>query len=69
VPGAESETSNLCRFQILRDRDGKHRWCVYNDSGTMIGRHRQGFATEAEARRDAEKFRELIAEAPIVGEH
>jgi len=56
------------RFQILKDRDGKHRWRVFNDAGTMIGEHRQGFATEAEARRDAERFRKLIAGAPIIGD-
>ena len=68
MPHDQSEARNLCRFQILRDRDGKYRWRVFNDAGTMIGRHRQGFSTEAEARRDAEKFRELIADAPIIGE-
>jgi hypothetical protein len=56
------------RFQILKDRDGKHRWRVFNDAGTMIGEHRQGFATETEARRDAERFRKLIADAPIIGD-
>ncbi len=61
-------TRNLPRFQILKDRDGKYRWCIYNTSGTMIGTHPEGFATEAEARRNAEYFRELIAEAPIMGE-
>ena len=64
----EGEAANLPRFQIMRDRDGKHRWRVYNDAGSMIGEHREGFATEDEARRDAEKFQALIAHAPIMGE-
>jgi len=41
---------------------------VFNASGTMVGRHPEGFATELEARRDAEQHREQVAEAPIVGE-
>ena len=59
--------SGGCRFQIQSDCDGRHRWYVYN--GTMVGRHPEGFATEREARLDAELFREQIASAPIVGEH
>jgi hypothetical protein len=47
---------NGCRFQLQRDRYGRHRWCVYNASGTMVGRHSEGFSTELEARRDAEQF-------------
>jgi uncharacterized protein YegP (UPF0339 family) len=58
----------LCRFQIQRDKDGKHRWYVFNTNGTMVGRHSEGFDSEREARHDAERFRELIARAPIVGE-
>jgi uncharacterized protein YegP (UPF0339 family) len=58
----------LCRFQIQRDKDGMHRWYVFNANGTMVGRHAEGFGTEHQARRDAERFRELIAKAPIVGE-
>jgi hypothetical protein len=57
-----------CRFQIKTDRDGKHRWSVYNNDGTIVGRHPAGFATEREARLDAEQLREQIASAPIVGE-
>jgi len=57
-----------CRFQIRRDRDGRHRWYVFNASGTMVGKHPEGFPTELEARRDAEQFREQIASAPITGE-
>jgi len=52
----------------VKGRDGKHHWRVYDDAGTMIGEHREGFATEVEARRNAEKFQALIANAPIVGE-
>jgi uncharacterized protein YegP (UPF0339 family) len=58
----------LCRFQIQRDKDGRHRWYVFNANGTMVGRHSEGFPTEHEARFDAERFREQIASAPIVGE-
>ena len=59
---------NGCRFQLQKDRHGRHSWYVYNASGTMVGRHSEGFSTELEARRDAEQFREQIARAPIVGE-
>jgi len=51
----------------MKDRDGKYRWRVYNDAGTMIGEHREGFPSEVDARRDAEKFQALIAHAPIMG--
>ena len=64
----EPRQPNLYRFQIQRDRDGRHRWYVFNASGTMVGRHPEGFATELEARRDAEQHREQVAKAPIVGE-
>jgi hypothetical protein len=64
----QPEPPNLCRFQIQKDRDGKHRWYVYNSAGTMVGKHPEGFATELEARRDAEQHREDVAKAPIVGE-
>ena len=57
-----------CRFQIQRDRDGRHTWYVFNASGTMVGRHPEGFSTELDARRNAEQFREQIASAPITDE-
>ena len=41
---------------------------MFNASGTMVGKHPEGFATELEARRDAEQHREQVAKAPIVGE-
>jgi YD repeat-containing protein len=56
------------RFQIKRDRDGRHRWYVYNGYGTMVGRHPDGFPTELEARLDAEHVRRQVANAPIAGE-
>ena len=59
---------NLCRFLIKKDRDGQHRWYVYNAAGTMVGRHPEGFSTELEARRDAERHRADVAKAPIIGE-
>ena len=63
------QRTGRCRFQIQRDRDGRHRWYAYNGYGTMVGRHPEGFPTELEARLDAEQLREQIASAPIVGEH
>jgi hypothetical protein len=33
----------------------------------MIGKHPEGFPNESEARRDAERYRDLIAKAPIIG--
>ena len=65
---AASHRSGGCRFQIKSDRDGRHRWYVYNSDGSIVGRHPEGFATEREARLDAEQLREQIASAPIVGE-
>jgi hypothetical protein len=62
------EGLGLCRFQIQRDLDGRHGWHVFNASGAMVGRHPEGFATELEARLDAEQHRELVAQAPIIGE-
>ena len=62
------QRSGSYRFQIKRDRDGRHRWYVFNGYGTMVGRHPEGFATEREARLDAEQLREQIASAPITGE-
>ena len=41
---------------------------MFNANGTMVGRHPEGFATEREARLDAERLREQLATAPIVGE-
>ena len=62
------QRSGGCRFQLRRDRDGRHRWYAFNAYGTMVGRHPEGFPTEREARLDAEQLREQIASAPIVGE-
>jgi hypothetical protein len=62
------QRSGGCRFQIRRDRDGRHRWYAFNGYGTFVGRHPEGFRTEREARLDAEQLREQIASAPIVGE-
>jgi uncharacterized protein YegP (UPF0339 family) len=63
------QRSGNYRFQIKRDRDGRHRWYAFNRNGTMVGKHPEGFATEREARLDVEQLREQIASAPIVGEH
>lgn len=62
-----SDHLGLCRFQIQRDRDGKYRWSLFNSNGTRVGTHPEGFATEREARLDAELLRAQLARAPIVG--
>ena len=49
------QRSGSYRFQIKRDRDGRHRWYAFNGYGTMVDRHPEGFATEREARLDAEQ--------------
>ena len=64
---AASSDPNLIRFQIQRDPDGKYRWCLFTDRGTMIGKHPDGFPNESEARRDAEQYRDFIGKAPIIG--
>ena len=56
------------RFLIKRDRDGRHRWSLYNASGTVIGRHTAGFSSELEARHDVQRVRDELADAPIIGE-
>ena len=58
----------LCRLQLQEDRDGRQRWYVFDPNGTMVGRHPEGFAAEREARLDAERLREQLATAPIMGE-
>jgi hypothetical protein len=68
MSGDSPQRPGLCRFQIQRDRDGRHRWYVFNGYGTMVGRHPEGFPTELDARLDAEQLRQNIANAPIVGE-
>jgi hypothetical protein len=64
---AASSQPSLIRFQIQRDLDGKYRWYLFNDRGTMLGKHPDGFPNESEARRDAEQHRDLIAKARIIG--
>ena len=64
---AASSQPSVIRFQIQRDADGKYRWYLFSDRGTMIGKHADGFPNESEARRDAEQHRDLIAKAPIIG--
>jgi hypothetical protein len=64
----DSAQPGLCRFQIQRDRDGRHRRSVFNRYGTMVGRHPEGFPTELDARLDAEQLGKDIANAPLVGE-
>jgi hypothetical protein len=56
------------RFRIRRDRDGRHRWYLYNASGTVVGMHTAGFPSEPEAYEDVEHVRGELAIAPIVGE-
>jgi hypothetical protein len=68
MSGDAPRRPDLCRFQLQKDGDGRHRWHVFNANGTMVGRHPEGFATEREARLDAERLREQLATAPIVGE-
>jgi uncharacterized protein YegP (UPF0339 family) len=57
------------RFQIKKDRDGRHRWYLYNASGTIVGRHTAGFPSELEAYEDVEHVRKELAVAPIIGEN
>jgi hypothetical protein len=52
------------RFLIKRDRDGRHRWSLYNASGTVVGRHTAGFPSELEARQDAQRVRDELADGP-----
>ena len=68
MSGGSPQRPGLCRFQLQRDRDGGHRWYAFNANGTMVGTHPDGFATERDARLDAEQLREQLATAPIVGE-
>jgi hypothetical protein len=68
MSGDAPQPPGRCRFQLREDRDGMLRWYVFDANGTMVGRHSEGFATELEARLDAERFREQLAMAPIVGE-
>ena len=56
------------RFLIRRDRDGRHRWYLYNAFGTMVGRHGTGFPSELEAYQDVERVRGELANAAIIGE-
>jgi len=56
------------RFLSTRDRDGRHRWSLYNASGTVVGRHFAAFPSELEAHQDAQRVREELADAPIIGE-
>lgn len=56
------------RFQIRRDRDGRHGWYLYNASGTVVGMHTAGFPSGLEAYEDVEHVREELAIAPIVSE-
>ena len=56
------------RFLIKHDRDGRHRWRLYNASGTLVGRHAAGFPSELAAYEDVERVREELANAPIIGE-
>jgi uncharacterized protein YegP (UPF0339 family) len=62
------QRSGFCRFQIQKDRDGGHRWYLFNANGTMVGRHPEGFPTELEAHVDVEQLRDQMANAPIIGE-
>ena len=55
-------------FLIKRDHDGRHRWYLYNASGTVVGMHSAGFPSGLEAYEDVEHVREELAVAPIVGE-
>jgi len=56
------------RFQIRRDHDRRHRWYLYNASGTIVGRHTAGFPSELEAHEDVEHVRAELAIAPIIAE-
>jgi hypothetical protein len=68
MSGDSPQHSGVLRFQIQKDRDGRHRWYVFNEYGTMVGRSPEGFPTELEARLDAERHREQVVKAPIIGE-
>jgi hypothetical protein len=56
------------RFLIKRDRDGRHRWSLYNAWGTLVDRHAAGFPSELEAYQDVERLREELTNAPVIGE-
>jgi uncharacterized protein YegP (UPF0339 family) len=56
------------RFQIRKGHDGRHRWYLYNASGSIVGSNTAGFASELEACQDVEHVRAELASAPIVGE-
>jgi hypothetical protein len=56
------------RFLIKRGRDDRHRWSLYDASGTVIGTDTGGFASELEAYEDVERVRDELANAPIIGE-
>ncbi len=49
------------RFVIHRDRDGDHRWYLYNPSGTLVSSSTAGFPGELEAYWDVERVREEFA--------
>jgi hypothetical protein len=68
MSGVSPQVPGHIRFQIRKDLDGRHRWYVFNERGTLMGRHPEGFPTALEARLDAEQHRELVAKAPIIGE-
>ena len=36
MSGDAPQRPGLCRFQIQEDRDGRHRWYVFNPDGTMV---------------------------------
>lgn len=56
------------RFLIKRDRDARHRWYLYDASGTVVGMHTAGFPSELAAYEDVEHVRAEVAIAPIIGE-
>ena len=56
------------RFQLRKDLDGRHRWYLYNPSGTIVGSHTVGFPSELEAHEDVEHVRMELGMAPIIGE-
>ncbi len=56
------------RFVIQRDRDGDHRWYLYNPSGTLVSSSTTGFPGELEAYQDVERVREEFAMALVSAE-
>jgi hypothetical protein len=59
---------NGCRFQLQRDRYGRHRWCAYTRPERWSAGIRRDFRQSSRHDATRSNFREQIARAPIIGE-